>query len=92
MQDPDVQSAQSKKRTSRSIAAIGDRHANFRRLAPPRTESVLEALRKLSNLSSQNYAFEEAEVDKIFDAIKRATDDARISFRRVSKQKRRFSL
>jgi hypothetical protein len=35
-----------------------EKHKNFRRLAQARTDMVLEALRKLANLSSPNYEFD----------------------------------
>ena len=41
-----------------------EKNANFRRLAQARTQRVLEViLRKLANLSSPNYEFEDAEVE-----------------------------
>ncbi len=59
-----------------------EKHANFQRLLPGRTENVLEAIRKLTNLSSPNYEFEEAEVEKIFDTLRERLDEACARFRR----------
>jgi hypothetical protein len=53
---------------------------------------VLEELRKLSNLSSANYEFEDAEVDKIFAAIEEGIDEARGRFRRGLTKRNRFTL
>jgi len=69
-----------------------EKHANFRRLAQARTEGVLEAVRKLSNLSSPNYEFEDAEVDKIFEAVEQAVEEARGRFRRGLNNRTRFTL
>lgn len=69
-----------------------EKHANFRRLAQARTDSVLEALRKLSNLSSPNYEFEDSEVEKIFAAIEEGVDEARGRFRRGLSKRGRFTL
>lgn len=69
-----------------------EKHENFRRLAPKRTEAVLEALRKLSNLSSANYEFHDSEVQKIFEAVEDAVAEARGLFRRNLTKHRRFTL
>jgi hypothetical protein len=53
---------------------------------------VLEALRKLSNLSSPNYEFEDAEVEKIFTAIEDGVEEARGRFRRGLTKRSRFTL
>jgi hypothetical protein len=68
------------------------KHDNFRRLAQARTESVLEALRKLSNLSSPNYEFEDSEVEKIFAAIEQGVEEARGRFRRGLTNRSRFTF
>ena len=69
-----------------------EKHANFRRLAEARTERVLEEIRKVENLASPNYEFEEAEVEKIFDAIRERVEQARDSFRRRLTKRVRFTL
>jgi hypothetical protein len=69
-----------------------EKHANFRRLAQSRTGQVLEALRKLSNLSSPNYEFEDHEVEKIFSTIEDAVEEARGRFRRNLNKRQQFSL
>jgi len=71
---------------------ISTKHANFRRLAETRTTGVLEAIRKLSILSSPNYEYDDAEVEKIFDAIEDALKQARASFAPSAKTKARFKL
>ena len=69
-----------------------EKHANFRRLAQARTDSVLEALRKVANLSSSNYEFEDSEVEKIFTAIEQGVEEARGRFRRGLNNRNRFTL
>jgi hypothetical protein len=69
-----------------------EKHANFRRLAQARTESVREALRKLANLSSPNYEFTDAEVEKIFTEIEKGVDEARGRFGRGLNKRTRFTL
>jgi hypothetical protein len=76
----------------RKMPPRSEKHSNFRRLAQARTESVLEALRKLSNLSSPNYEFEDSEVEKIFDAIQDGVEEARGRFRRGLNSRSRFRL
>lgn len=76
----------------RQMPPRSEKHANFRRLAQSRTEGVLEALRKLANLSSPNYEFEDGEVEKIFAAIDEAVDEARGRFRRGLTKRPRFML
>ncbi len=76
----------------RQMPPRSEKHANFRRLAQARTESVLEALRKLSNLSSPNYEFEDAEVEKIFATIEQGVEEARGRFRRGLNNRSRFTL
>jgi len=69
-----------------------EKHANFQRLAQSRTEQVLEALRKLSNLSSPNYEWEESEVERIFAAIELGVEEAQGRFRRDLHKRGRFTL
>ena len=76
----------------RQMPPRSEKHNNFRRLAPARTERVLEQLRKLANLSSPNYEFEDGEVEKIFAAIEEAVEEARGRFRRGLNKRNRFTL
>ena len=69
-----------------------EKHQNFRRLAEKRTEVILDAIRKLSNLSSPNYEFEDDEVERIFVALEAAIDEARGRFRRDLNNRDRFRL
>jgi hypothetical protein len=77
---------------ARHMPPRSEKHANFRRLAQARTERVLEQLRKLANLSSPNYEFEDAEVDRVFQAIEEAVEEARGRFRRGLTKRNRFTL
>jgi hypothetical protein len=76
----------------RKMPPRSEKHENFRRLAEARTHQVLEALRKLSNLSSSNYEFEDFEVEKIFLAIEQGVEEARGRFRRDLHKRGRFTL
>lgn len=69
-----------------------EKHANFRRLAQARTGSVLETLRKIANLSSSNYEFEDAEVERMFSAIEQGVKEARGHFSRGLTNRSRFTL
>lgn len=74
------------------MSEITTKHANFRRLAEARTNGVLEALRKLSNLASPNYEYEEAEIEKIYATIEAALVDGRARFAKTTRSKPSFSL
>jgi len=76
----------------RQMPPRSEKHANFRRLAQARTENVLEALRKVANLSSPNYEFEDAEVEKIFSTIEQGVEEAGGRFRRGLSNRSRFTL
>jgi len=69
-----------------------EKHDNFRRIAERRTEAILEDLRKLSNLSSPNYEFDDDEVEKIFTTIRDGVDEARGRFRRGLNKRKAFRL
>lgn len=69
-----------------------EKHENFRRLAQTRTDRVLDDLRKLANLSSPNYEFEDGEVEKIFAAIEEGVEEARGRFRRGLSKRQTFRL
>jgi hypothetical protein len=59
-----------------------EKRANFQRLLPERSEKVLQAIQQLKNLSSPNYEYEEAEIEKTFDTIGGRLEEARAAFRR----------
>jgi hypothetical protein len=87
-----VQTQPAKRVIERRMPPRSEKHANFRRLAQARTDRVLEELRKLSNLSSPNYEFEDAEVERIFAAIEEGVEEARGRFRRGLTKRNRFTL
>ncbi len=78
--------------TAKRSAPSESKHDKFRRLATTRTQSVVEALRKLSNLSSSNYEFKNPEVKTIFEEIEKAVEKARGHFRRDLKGRVSFTL
>lgn len=58
-----------------------NKHAKFRKLAENRTNSALEAIRRIGNLSNrQLYDFEEAEVRKILRVLRDAIADIETRF------------
>jgi hypothetical protein len=67
-----------------------EKHRNFQRLLPDRTERILDAIRKLKNLSSPNYEFEEVEVEKTFDTLRERLEEAHATFRRRLTRRSRF--
>lgn len=63
----------------------------FRRLATARTNSVLDKLRLLGNLSSNiNYEYVDEEVNKIFNTIESQLRIAKAQF--AGKRKKEFKL
>ena len=67
------------------LLPISKKRANLKRLLPSRTENVLEAIRKLTNLASQNYELEEADLEEVeenLDACLERLEEARARFRR----------
>ncbi|MDD6846703.1 MAG: hypothetical protein PUE07_04195 [bacterium] len=71
-----------------------DRHKRFVRLAEARTSKVLETIDLIGNLSNKSvYAYTDEDVEKIFDAIRRACDENEAKFK-TSKEKKakKFSL
>lgn len=70
-----------------------DKRADFRRLAEARTRALLEAIRKLENLSNRgNYEYDEAQVDKIFDTLEEALRVARARFQKAASRRFEFRL
>lgn len=66
------------------------RHLRFKRLALKRTNTVLDKLRILGNLSNKSsYSYSDKEVDKIFKAIE---DQLRTVKARFKPRKRRFKF
>lgn len=65
---------------------------NFLRLAETRTNAVLEGLRLIGNLSSDNYHYEQHEINKIFKVIRNGVNEARGRFRRDLNKREEFRL
>ena len=67
--------------------SIETREERFRRLATKRTNSILDDLRKLGNLSNRiNYKYSEEDVERIFTAIYEAVADVESQFSKQDKQ------
>lgn len=62
---------------------LTEKQQKFRRLAEKRTAKVLDEIRKIGNLSSPNYGYDYADVEKIFAAIADASQQTRGLFRKA---------
>lgn len=68
------------------------RRERFLKIASNRTNKVLEDLRMLENCgNTNNYEYTEEEVEKMFNAIQEALNNARTKFD-VSRKKERFKF
>ncbi len=57
------------------------KHEQFRRLAESRTNKALDAIGRISNLSNRSlYAWEEAEVEKVVEALRDAVSEVEARF------------
>lgn len=64
------------------------REERSKRLASYRTNAVLEKLRILGNLSNtSNYQYSEAEIEKMFSAIRKQLNVVQAKFRKPKKDK-----
>ena len=63
------------------MAQSNDKREKFVRLAEGRTQSALDAIRKLGNLSNgRAYEYDDADVKKIIKALRDATNDIERKF------------
>lgn len=64
-----------------------DKREKFRRLAEKRTQTALNEIRKIGNLSNRRaYDFDEGDVKKIVKALREATNDIEKKFGSISKE------
>ena len=57
------------------------KHEKFRRLAESRTNKALDAIGRISNLSNRTiYAWDEAEVEKVVEALRDAVAEVEARF------------
>ncbi len=57
------------------MAGISDKREKFVRLAEGRTQSALEAIRKIGNLSNRRaYEYSDADIKKIIKTLREATN------------------
>lgn len=79
---------------ARESASAAARRERWLRVGVKRTDRVLEALDVLAKCGNRSsYAFEESEVESVFDAITHATLRAREAFRpRQRREREPFSL
>ena len=62
-----------------------DKREKFVRLAEGRTQSALDAIRKLGNLSNRRaYTYDDADIRKIIKALKEATSEVERKFSSTS--------
>lgn len=66
---------------------MSEKNANFHRVAERRTESIVDALRVLSNLSGASYEWSPAEVMAYLDRIDAAKDEALARFKETKRWK-----
>jgi len=65
----------------------------FRRVAEARVNSILDKLRLLSQTANKNnYNYSDAQVRRIFRALRKATRETEEAFKGVAKRKDRFRL
>lgn len=71
-----------------------DRHSRFVRLAEARTSKALEIIDLIGNLSNKSaYAYNDADVEKIFSALRHACDENEAKFKSPKeKRSKKFSL
>ena len=64
-----------------SVAELTEKREKFVRLAEGRTQSALDAIRKLGNLSNRRaYEYSDSDVKKILKALRDATSDIERKF------------
>jgi hypothetical protein len=64
---------------------MSEKHANFHRVAERRTDSIVDALRVLSNLSGPSYEWSPAEVMAYLDRIDAAKEEALARFKETKR-------
>ena len=70
---------------------MNEKQERFLRIAERRTNKILKMIRLLSNCANRSvYAYEDAQVKKIFGAIEEELREVRAKF--ASKDKKDFSL
>ncbi|HUO13119.1 MAG TPA: hypothetical protein VMU37_10235 [Caulobacteraceae bacterium] len=70
-----------------------DKPGDFRRLAQQRTITALDTIRKIENLSNRaNYEYSPEQVQKIFETLRRALDNAEAKFADKRDRIRKFTL
>lgn len=75
------------------MARNSTKRENFVRLAEGRTQSALNAIRKLGNLSNKRaYEYNDADVRKIIRALKEAISDVERKFSPSGDQADKFKL
>lgn len=58
-----------------------NKHEKFRRLAERRTQSALDEIRKIGNLSNRRaYEYDQSDIKKIVKALREATNDLEKKF------------
>ena len=63
------------------MAELSEKREKFVRLAERRTQSALEAIRKIGNLSNQRaYDYDDADIKKIIRALREATNEVERKF------------
>ena len=80
-------------RAKRGGGMSDERRERFLRLAPSRTQKILDMLRLLGNCANtSNYSYRDDEIRKIFETIRAEVDEQEAKFIEDSRKKKRFKL
>ena len=83
------------RKSTKSVAEkqILTKRDRFLKYAPTRTQNVIDAINILSNCSNtNNYEYTQEEIDKIFNAISSAMDEAKAKFYNKKSKDNKFSF
>ena len=72
---------------------MNEKRERFVRVAENRTNKIIEMIRLLGNCSNKsNYEYDEKDISRIYDAIKRELNDSQAKFRIGCKKNNDFKL
>lgn len=72
---------------------MNEKRERFVRVAESRTNKIIEMIRLLGNCSNKsNYEYDEKDISRIFDVIKRELNDSQAKFKISFKKNRDFRL
>lgn len=72
---------------------MNEKRERFVRVAESRTNKIIEMIRLLGNCSNKsNYEYDEKDISRIYDAIKRELNDSQAKFKISCKKNNGFKL